>query len=191
MIEKPLSSLADVQTGYPFRGKVEGDPNGSFCVIQSRDIRNDLSLKTSELTKFKMPASARSESKLLQPGDLLVMSRTDKPYAIQLPDDLPPSVAHTSFYSIRIRATNTLRNEFLVLLLNSNLLQNRLQSLIKGTSIPYIRIDDLRSLSIPLPPLEKQQQIVRLHQSFQREAELHRKLEATRQELIDELILSA
>lgn len=189
--EQALTTLADIQTGYPFRGKVKGDPLGSHIAIQSRDIDDALNLKLDGITRFRMPANARSEGKQLQSGDILVMSRTEKPYAIQIPQAFPPAVAHTSFYTIRIRKEDRLLASFLTLSLNSNLLQNRLQSLIKGTSIPYIRIDDLRTLPIPLPTLEKQKQIVRLHEAFLREAALHRKLEATRQELIDDLILSA
>jgi hypothetical protein len=190
-LEKPLSAVADVQTGYPFRGKIKEDPDGSHLAIQSRDINRDFSLNLAGMARFNMPPGARSGSKQLQANDVLVMSRTDKPYAIQIPPEFPPSVAHTSFYAIRIHSHKELEPSFLTLLLNSTLLQNRLQSLIKGSSIPYIRIEDLRQLAIPLPTLKKQRQIIQLQQAFQHEACLHRKLEAVRKELIGDLLLTA
>lgn len=189
MQELPLESIADVQTGFPFRGKIKSAPESDYRVIQGKDIQPDFTFVPEELTRFNVPTRARTENKLLQKGDIIVMTRSDKPYAVRITEDLPLTVVQSSFNTIRSKSTETILSTYLAMILNQNLLRKRLATLLKGTNIPYIRIEDLRKLSIPLPSLERQRQLVALEASFRREQKLHRELETTRQALLDSLIL--
>jgi len=189
MQERPLESIADVQTGFPFRGKIESDPESNYRVIQGKDIQPDLSYDPKKLTRFNVPPRARPEGKLLQKDDIIVMTRTDSPYAVRITEALPHIVVQNSFNTIRIKSTESVLPGYLAMMLNQGLLRARIATLLKGSNIPYIRIEDLRNLSIPLPSIERQQQLTELEAAFRHEQNLHRQLETERQALLDALIL--
>ena len=72
---------------------------------------------------------------------------------------------------------NFINNKFLFYLLKSK--YDDISKLIRGTTIPGISIEDLRNLEINIPPIEIQNEIVKILDTFtQLEAELEAELEA-------------
>ena len=72
---------------------------------------------------------------------------------------------------------NSINNKFLFYLLKSK--YDDISKLIRGTTIPGISIEDLRNLEINIPPIEIQNEIVKILDTFtQLEAELEAELEA-------------
>ena len=190
MKEVTLKDLGTVTTGFTFRKKIEADPSGGFLVIQGKNIRKDRSLDTSDLTPIRLPSGSRVEGKLIELNDILVMCRGDFPYATHITESLPPTVAQNSFSSLRLHDPTSILPAYLTLILNQSLIQNRIRQQIRGTNIPYLSIEALRNLRVPLQPIEKQASILALHNSIRFEQELHRQLETARLELLDALILS-
>lgn len=190
MQELPLESIAEVQAGFPFRGKIESAPESDYRVIQGKDIRPGFTFDAQKLTRFNVPPRARPEGKLLQQDDIIFMTRSEKPYAVHIPFELPLTVVQNSFVSIRTTSTDTVLPGFLAMMLNQSAMRARIAELIKGSNIPYIRIEDLRKLLIPIPAFERQQHLAALESSLRHEQNLHRALETARQDQLDALILS-
>ncbi|MBL9160979.1 MAG: restriction endonuclease subunit S [Verrucomicrobiales bacterium] len=190
MTEKPLDSIAEVMTGYPFRGRVESIPDGDLRVIQARDVVDGQLVDLDRLTRIRLPGRARPAEKFVQRDDVIVMIRSEKPYAVHLPFEMPPTVVQNSFNTLRIHRGIPLIPEFLAMILNQSLMRARLAELIKGSTIPYIRVEDLRSVMVPLPPIERQRCLVALESAQRRERQLHRELESARQEWLDAMILA-
>ena len=72
---------------------------------------------------------------------------------------------------------NFINNKFLFYLLKSK--YSDISKLIRGTTIPGISIEDLKNFEIPIPPIEIQNEIVKILDTFtQLEAELEAELEA-------------
>lgn len=189
MKELALADIADVLSGYSFRTKVEHDPEGDLRVIQARDIRADLTLDLGGLTRIRLKDAARPERKLVKRDDVLVMVRTEQPYAVHLPEDMPPAIVQNSFNTLRVRSEAVLP-EFLAMMLNQGVMQSRMTAAIAATAtIPYIKVQDLRALKVPVPPLERQRTLVALEQALRREQALHRALQKARQAQLEALIL--
>ena len=68
-----LSELAEVQMGYPFRSRLEHDPQGDVAVIQMKDIDDANLLHAAEAIRIALPKGKTHH--LLRPGDLLFRSR--------------------------------------------------------------------------------------------------------------------
>lgn len=186
-----LQDLAEIETGFDFRSRIQDDPGGYYRVIQAKDIREDHTLDSDALSSVAVPARARIESKLVQLDDILLMTRGERAYATHVDVELAPTVAQSTFAILRVRDTSTLLPGFLALLLNHEPVQHRLGRLQKGTSIAYIRFEDLRQLSVPSPPpLDRQTAILALHHTHRRESALHRSLEEARERLLGSLLNS-
>ena len=80
-------------------------------------------------------------------------------------------------FVIKPKEKNFINNKFLFYLLKSK--YNDILKLIHGTTIPGISIEDVRNLKINIPPIEIQNEIVKILDTFtQLEAELEAELEA-------------
>ena len=183
-----LEDIAEVQTGYPFRTKVEHDPAGDLWVVQGKDIRPDRTLDLKHLTCIRLPDRKRPEKKFIRQGDLLFMTRSDRPFAVLVDEPMPPTVVQNSFNVIRIRSKAEVLPEFLAMALNQTAAEIQISQMLKGTAISYIRVEDLRRLPVPVPSLDRQRSLVALERSMTRERQLHRRLEAARKEQLDAII---
>ncbi len=191
MFEMCLSDLAEVQTGYPFRSKVEHDPKGDIRVIQGKDIDPHLRFDVAKLTRIRLKGSARPENKFIQRDDVIFMTRSEKPYAVHVADEMPPTVVQNSFNTLRLLSTRDMLPEFLAMILNQSLMEARIAAHIKRATIPYIRVQDLRGVMVPVPPLSRQHSLVSLEQTLIRERQLHRELEFARLQQLDSLIFNS
>jgi hypothetical protein len=185
-----LGSIAYVQSGYAFRTKIVDDPSGDHCVIQGKDIRADRSLDPGRLTHIRLPGG-RATDKFVRKDDILLMTRGDFPYATHVGIDLPPTVAQNSFCQIRVRNPGQASAEFLAMLLNQQSAQRQLRQMRKGTSIPHIKLADIRTLRLSLPPLKQQHLLLELHAAIKRERAMSQRLTELRQQQLDQLLQSA
>jgi restriction endonuclease S subunit len=102
---------------------------------------------------------------------------------------MPPTVVQNSFNTLRLRSSDRMSPQFLAMILNQSLMRSRIAAILKGTNIPYIRVEDLRAVMVPTPTLDRQRDLVALEQAQRRERDLHRELELARQQWLDALIL--
>lgn len=185
-----LEDIADVETGYPFRGKLEDDPSGDIRVIQAKDIRADMTFDPERLTRIRSKAKSRFGKKLVNQGDVIYMTRTAHPYAAYIPMQLPDTVVQNSFATLRLRSPGDVLPEFLAMLLNQSLMRSRITACIRGATVPYVQLGDLKKLKLPLPSLDRQKALVGLETAMRHEESLNRQLEQARKEQLDALILS-
>jgi len=189
MEELPLQEIAEVQTGYPFRTKVESIPDGDLRVIQGKDVEEGRMLDPGNLTRIRLPGRSRPHEKLVRKDDVIFMIRSERPYALHLSCEMPPTVVQNSFNTLRLRSSDRMSPQFLAMILNQSLMRSRIAAILKGTNIPYIRVEDLRAVMVPTPTLDRQRDLVALEQAQRRERDLHRELELARQQWLDALIL--
>ncbi len=96
----------------------------------------------------------------VNPGDILLTTRGTIGRSFLLPDDIEPGILHPCL--IRISPNlNMILGEFLVFLIqDSNLVQTQLSILSNATTIEVIYSDRLRRVSIPVPPVIEQREIL-------------------------------
>ena len=172
-----LKKIAKIDSGFAFRSKILPKIDGEYQVIQSRDIRDDLTLDAENLTRVSVPTRSRPEGKLVQKDDILLMARSQNPYAVHLDVALPQTLAQGSFCTIRLNDTSAVLPEYLAMLLNQKSTQNALKSLIKGTTVAFLKISDLREFSVPIPSAERQRTFVGMRLEIEKEVEVRKQLE--------------
>ncbi|MCD6006177.1 restriction endonuclease subunit S [Halomonas sp. IOP_6] len=182
-----LQSIAAIQPGYPFRGKLELDSQGDAFVVQYRHLivgepLNDQQGKT--LDRVTLPGRKRPE--YLCSGDILFMAKGTRNGAAvvrQLPHN---TVCTPNFYHIRLTSSAcSVMPEFLAWQLNHVAAQRYFAMCSQGSAAPSITKSQLGNLPIVVPPIEQQALMVKLADAATREQQLLNQLIENRQRMID------
>jgi type I restriction enzyme M protein len=103
---------------------------------------------------------------ILRPGDILISVKGKAGVAGVVPEDAPEDIfgawtAGQPFVIARLRQSTAINSPIvLARYLASPFGQAQLQALAGGTTVPFIQMADLRRLAIPVPPADKQREIV-------------------------------
>lgn len=183
MPHSTLDVLADLRTGYTLREKT--DP-GSVAIVQAADLADNRLADDLGTTTDARPGPEHR----LRAGDVLVSSRGDRNAAAFVERDMPDVVAASYLYVIRVRPGAQLDPEFLAWYLTTDPAQDSLGALAHGTyGVRRVRIDDMRALPVPLPPLDVQQRIAQAARRARAEASLAARLAERRRALVDAFLL--
>jgi Type I restriction modification DNA specificity domain len=179
-----LSELAEVQMGYPFRSRLEHDPQGDVTVIQMKDIDDANLLHFEEAMKVALPKGKARH--LLRAGDLLFRSRGRSNGAAQVLEGIVPAVLSAPMLLIRPHAVLP---EYLCWYINTPATQAQLAALAEGTSVRMISAEALKALEVPLPSLTAQQRIAQAGALAEQEQSLLDRIATLRQRLTTHLLI--
>lgn len=199
----PLSALADVRLGYPFRTRVTPDPQGETALVQLADLNGGV-LDTATLVRVHL-AKIRTHF-ALQPGDILFRARSQLNDATYVADPaLSPGVvrvvAAAPIMVVRVRPPAGRAAEgapqgpagvdarYLHWLLNHPQTQAALRAQSTGHSAEILRKGDLEGLHLPVPPPAVQQLIIEAAGLLERERQLRRRLLEERFSMIQRQLL--
>lgn len=180
-MKKKIKSIADVRTGYQFRGKVVHDDQGDIDVIQIKDIDELQEVNTHDLTTVCLE---KPERHLVQTGDVLFLSRGHRMYGTVVPELHRPTIASSNFFVLHAK-NDKVYPRYLAWFLNEPGFQRRVHSLVRGSHMPLISRTDFAALQVNIPDLNTQQNIVRLNELMLMEARLMDQLKIKRAELIE------
>ncbi len=185
----PLKEIADVQIGYPFRGRIEFDPAGTIPVVQLRNFDVDYNLGPATILCVKDLAAA--DRYALRPGDVLYASKGERNFAYAVGGELHGAIPASYFFVIRPR-TATLLPEYLAWYINQPAARTFLRSQAqRGTYMPVIPKSVFETLPIHVPPIETQKRIVALDRLQRREKALTQQLEVAQSKLISSVCVRA
>ena len=188
-MKKRIDEIAEIQTGFQFRQKLEPDPAGAHYVVQAKDIDHlGHRLDPASLWAVSLPRQPGNE--ILRAGDVLYLAKGRRNYATPIGHLPGNTVAAAYFFVLRPRS-QAIQPEYLAWYINQPPVQGGLVDFFRGTGIPFIRMEDFAALEVPIPPLDVQERIVALHALALRESELLSQLESKRTQLIRGLCLAA
>lgn len=173
-----LSELADVRSGYTFRGALEHDPAGNVRVLQIKDLRQNAAIEPDTLIAITW--DARTAPPLLQPGDITVIARGDSNKAALYKGE-QSVVATSQFFIVSAKKSNVLP-EYLCWLINLPQSQRSLER--SGSAIQAISKASLMDMQIPLPPLAAQQKLIGLQALWDEEDQLIARLKTNREQML-------
>ena len=179
-----LGELAEIQMGYPFRSRLEHDPQGDVAVIQMKDIDDTNLLHVEEAIRVTLPRGKARH--LLRAGDLLFRSRGRSNGAAQVLEGIGPAVLSAPM--LLIRPHNVLP-AYLCWYINTPATQAQLAALAEGTSVQMISAEALRALDVPLPSLATQQRIAEAAALAGQEQSLLARIATLRQRLTNHLLM--
>ena len=181
-----LKKIASVSMGYPFRAKLEVDPDGNVAVIQMKDIDEHSRLEVSGLVPVSLPEV--KEIHRVTKGDVLFRSRGRVNTATLVSDEVGEVIAAAPLLRIRAKDVRVL-SEYLAWYINQPLAQNYLSSQVAGTISKMINKKAVEDLEIELPPIEQQKRIVAIAQLAEREQELLGQLAEKRKKYMDGILM--
>ena len=162
-----LGKIAEIQSGYSFRGAVKDEGCGT-AVVQARDI-SGLYVGGDALPQVKQPLA---DSRLLRDGDVLLTSRGSFRAGVARFASAP-TVASSSLYVLRVTDKSILP-EFLALYLNSPTAQTHFKQNAKGATIQSMSLSDIAVLAMPIISLNQQRLLVDLQQNIEQQGMLLR-----------------
>lgn len=179
-----LGELAEVQMGYPFRSRLEHDPQGDVAVIQMKDIDDANLLHAEDAIRVELPKGKTHH--LLRVGDLLFRSRGRSNGAAQVLGGIGAAVLSAPMLLIR---PHGVLPAYLCWYLNAPATQAQLASMAEGTSVRMISAEALKALDVPLPPKAAQQRIVQAATLAEREQSLMAEIATKRQQLTTHILM--
>lgn len=180
-----LAELLHIKLGQSFRKTVLEDSGSGHYIVQTKDIlpggrvSGEL-MSMSTLNEFPKPNVA--------PGDILVLCRGVRFNAGVVGDLKGPTTAQNMFHILRLKSQGTVLPEFVAAFINTPATQEHLKSMSRGATVQHLRVDDLGSLRIPLPPMEKQSAFVELSNAVHQEQQLATRVISLRRKQLSSLL---
>lgn len=182
---QPLSTLADVQAGHPFRGSVPAVEGGNAYALQMRDVTPAGGIGWGGLVRTQIDVRNKPPQ-WLQPGDIVFVARGARNYAVCVHEVPVPAVCSQYFFLLRIKSPGLLP-DFLAWQINRPPAQRYLASNAEGSDQLSIRRGVLEALPVAVPPIAQQRTIVALAEAAQQESEQLQALVRNRQQQLDAL----
>lgn len=185
-----LNDIANVQSGYLSRGKIETTTDGPYYLLQAKDVdAGRLIYRKDTIVRFN-PELSRKDW-VLQRDDIVFMARGVRNFSVLLEDIPDPLLAAACFFIIRVKHQGYLPG-YLWWYLNQEPVEDYFhRESGRGVHMPVIRRAVLENLEIPVPPLETQQKIVALDTLMRTEQRLLTAMAEKRKELANAVCLKA
>lgn len=158
-----LKQIGEIESGYPFRGKIAEQQGGEVVVVQMKNVSSVDGIDWSGCVSTRL--TGKRDPNWLQTGDILVAARGSRNYAVQV--DLTTlhgrmrAVAAPHFFVVNIK-NNVVLSDYLVWFLNQAPCQRYFEQNAEGSVTKSIRRSVLENVPVAVPPLKKQQAVIGL-----------------------------
>ena len=183
---RKLSNIASIRNGYSNRGKVQDQPNGQVHVVQMKDL--ELNYSKIGTNAYRIESSKTIQKHLLKQGEILLLSRGANNKAVCFDGEYEQAVAASAFFVIALKV-ETVLPAYLAWYLNQKPVQQEFEKLGEGTMIRNLNKSYIENLEIPIPSMEKQQEIVRIYNLWQQEQQILQQIITKKNQLIEHLLL--
>lgn len=174
-----IGDLADIRSGYTFRGAVEPVADGNVRILQIKDLELDWQRDYDALPAISW--EQRVEPPFLRQGEIVVAARGNRNVAVVYSSDIPV-VATSQFLIITLRREEReIAPEYLCWVLNHPMTQQMFNR--SGTNIQLVTKAALLDVEVPVPPAHTQRQLIELQRVWQEEDKLISKLQHNRHQL--------
>jgi hypothetical protein len=176
---KTLDSVADFRTGYPFRGAIEPAEGGAVAVVQIKDLSPSKEVAWDAVVRTEL--KGRRAPEWLKPGDILLVARGNRYYAVALENVPGSAVCGPHLYHVRLKDGAGILPQFLAWQINQPPIQRLLGQAAEGSNQLSIRRAELEGLPVSVPALVFQEHIVQLAATAERERALLNQLVLNRE----------
>ncbi len=168
-----LTQIAEISCGYSFRGKIPEHRNGGVSVIQMKNVSMEEGIKPNAVMKTTL--STKREPDFLCSGDILFVARGSQHYAVLYNGQFDKAVASPHFFVIRVKSPNAIP-EFIAWQLNQHTAQKYFEKASEGSVAKSIRRLSLEQTPISLPPIQRQQLLLRLYKNLSEQRRVYHNL---------------
>jgi hypothetical protein len=177
-----LATVAVVRSGYPFRGALAEVESGGVPVVQMKDIHPDRGVGWEGVLRAEL--TGRKEPDWLHAGDILFVPRGQRFFAACVSPPPGPAVCGPHLMQLRVRPGADLVPDFLAWQINQPPVQKQLRIAAEGTNQLSVRVSEIETLNLALPPVDDQLRIVALAEAVTRERQILSRLIANREQVL-------
>lgn len=156
-----LKNIAEIISGYSFRFSLSDITLGDTFVLQSGDIREDMTLELN--SNQKLDLKDIKTKAFTETNDILLGSKGNPTVGYVESDD--KILISSSMYIIRVK-DDTVLPKYLAIYFNSPNGQRELNKVSLGGYIKGISKTNLETLTIPIPSKDIQEKIILLHDNI-------------------------
>jgi hypothetical protein len=175
-----LGDATTVRSGYPFRGALAEVHSGGVLVAQMKDIDPALGVEWDGVLRTEL--TGRKEPDWLQAGDILFVPRGQRFFAACVGPPPGLAVCGPHLMQLRVRPGSGVVPHFLAWQINQPPIQKQLRVAAEGSSQLSVRVSEIESLNLALPPVEHQLRIVALAEAAARERQVLSRLILNREQ---------
>ena len=184
---KKLHQIADISSGYTFRGSIKDNPLGSILVLQAKNV--SMNQNISDLSGLvRISDEGIRNPYFLEYNDILIVSRGSGFGSFRSGIFISREkniMSSSSVHVIRVKDINILP-KYLSLYLNSKIGQkNIFDSISGGSYIQSILVKNLSEIGIPIPPIHIQKSIIALHENFQEQEKIVKRKQEIKQNILN------
>ena len=170
-----IADCAEVLSGFSAKGAIVDEPGGTLQVITAQHLTKGEPYRYKEEHRIRIVSPRSIEKYLLEPGDILFMSRGANNYAVLLEDIPRPAIAPLTFFIIKPERS-IINPAYLTWCLDQEPVKVKLNEIRTGAGSPMLPRREFAEIIIPLPVMVVQQQIADLAHLQMRERVLLQRL---------------
>lgn len=182
-----LQNIATIQTGL----YLKSEPFGDTLYIQGKDFDGNGDLIKS--TAPTIQGNAKLQKHLLKDGDLLVVAKGNRNTAYVFSAEAGQALASSTFLVVRLseKEKSKILPAYLAWFISHPQSQLFLGSHSKGSGISSLSIGSLGKLEIVIPPLQKQELILKIHALGKLEQSILHQLTELKQQYNHQLLFNS
>jgi restriction endonuclease S subunit len=185
---RKLGEVADIRTGYPFRGRIERVGDGNCRLVQMGDVRAGTSDVSDVATRVAVPEGAGKH--LLHYGDVLFVGRGSRNDAATFVGQGGDAIAAPHLFVLRAQ-DHVASPEYLTWFLNLPKTQEQIYAMRRGSAVPFVPMAVFATLEVPLPSMNMQKQIACIERLSLQEQRLLAQIKESRRALINGVLAQA
>jgi restriction endonuclease S subunit len=185
---KKLGEIAEIRTGYPFRGRIERVEEGNCLMVQMGDVRASAGEVADVQTRVVAPDGPGKH--LLHYGDVLFTGRGVRNEAATFVGEGGNVIAAPHLFVLRTNG-GVAFPDYLTWFLNLPKTQEQIRAMRRGSAVPFVPMATFAKLEVPLPSMEMQNHIAGIQRLSLQEQNLLGQIRERRRVLIEGLLMEA
>ena len=169
-----IADCADLLPGYALKARAEHEPEGTHQVILGKHLSEGSPYRYTLEHELRITLKGPVDRYRVSAGDVLFASRGSRNYAAMVASVPDVTVASAMFYILR--PNDDIDSGYLAWCLNQVPIQAQIGQVRTGAGTPIVQRSVFADITIPIPSLDKQQQIAALGDLMAQEQHIRKNL---------------
>ena len=184
-MRKVIREIATITSGIYAKPGFEGEVYYLQASHFNQKHQFDLSVKPNLILTDQI------RKHLLKHGDILLAAKGNDNFAVVCKGKLEYSVASTMFMVLKVTDPEQVLPEYLAWFINHPQTQLYLRNTAKGSSFPSITKTDIEELLLPIPPIEKQRDLIYINELFQKQLQIKKRIITLSEKVFHQQLLNS
>jgi restriction endonuclease S subunit len=186
-MQSKLQDISEIRAGYSFRGGIESVPDGTYSVVQIKDLGEDVFFVTKDFVRTNL--TDVNSNHLLRPSDVLFAARSVHKQAVIVDEVAPNTIFGSQFFACEPQ--QGIDPTYLAWYMNQVPAQRYFEENAAGSNVRIVTKEALGRLPVVVPPLARQKKIADVYRLSRRERQLSAQIQEKRDMLIEAALLKS